>query len=75
MEIILFGQLAEIAGHSRIEIDPQTDTDGLVECINKKYPAMMNIRYQIALNKKVVNSNSPIIAGSTIALLPPFSGG
>ena len=75
MEIILFGQLAEIAGSSRIEIDLQKDTNGLVECINRKYPAMEDIRYQIALNKKVVNSNSPINADATIALLPPFSGG
>lgn len=75
MEIILFGQLAEITGSSRIQIDPQLDTDRLVECINKQYPAMGVIRYQVALDKKIVSSNSPIGAGATIALLPPFSGG
>ena len=74
VKIILFGKLAEIAGSS-VSIDNVTDTDSLVNVLHKNYPALTNIKYVIAVDKQVIKENTPLSKKSTVALLPPFSGG
>ena len=75
MEIILFGQLTDITGSNTIAVETATDTDGLVSALNKLYPAMTDIKYIIAVDKKIIRANTIISETSNIALLPPFSGG
>ena len=36
---------------------------------------MINVKYRIAIDKKIITSNTAITETSDIALLPPFSGG
>ena len=74
VKIILFGKLAEIAGSS-VSIDNVTDTDSLVNVLHKNYPALTNIKYVIAVDKQVIKENTALSKKSTVALLPPFSGG
>ena len=74
VKIILFGKLAEIAGSS-VSIDNVTDTDGLINVLHKNYPALSNIKYVIAVDKQVIKENTALSRKSTVALLPPFSGG
>ena len=74
VKIILFGKLAEIAGSS-VSLDNVTDTDSLVNVLHKNYPALTNIKYVIAVDKQVIKENTPLSKKSTVALLPPFSGG
>ncbi len=75
MEILLFGQLTEIAGQSRIDISAAADTAQLQEQVNKAFPAMAAIQYIVAVDKKAVKQNTPLSENSQVALLPPFSGG
>ena len=74
VKIILFGKLAEIAGSS-VSIDNVTDTDSLINVLHKNYPALSNIKYVIAVDKQVIKENTALGRKSTVALLPPFSGG
>lgn len=75
VEITLFGQLTDIAGSNTITVNNCADTDSLVNRINVLYPAMKGVKYLIAVNKKVMQTNTAISENSMVALLPPFSGG
>jgi molybdopterin converting factor small subunit len=74
LKIIMFGRLADIAGNT-IAIDDVKDTDALVNELNKKYPALTNARYVIAVNKQIIKEKTVLDNSSVVALLPPFSGG
>ena len=73
--IIIFGQLTEITGTSNLELTGITDTNSLVKELNRKYPGLANVKYMIAVDKKMVTENVVFNEYSTIALMPPFSGG
>ncbi|MFT3932769.1 MAG: MoaD/ThiS family protein [Chitinophagaceae bacterium] len=75
MQVILFGQLAEYAGSNLVSLRGIKDTDGLVKEMNKLYPAMQQLHYRIAVDKKIITANTILSDNNNIALLPPFSGG
>ena len=75
MEILIFGQLREVVGQSVIHITDVTDTASLDLRIRELYPGLTSYTYRIAVDGKMINGNTPLFPGSTIALLPPFSGG
>lgn len=74
IHIILFGQLADIAGNS-VFVNNVTDTDSLIIALHTDYPALAGAKYAIAVNKRVITSNTFLDENSVVALLPPFSGG
>ncbi len=74
MDIIIFGQLTDITGDN-IELNNIADTNHLTEELNKTYPQLINAKYVIAVDKKVITENTILNNQSNIALLPPFSGG
>ena len=74
IQIILFGQLADIAGKS-VFVNDVADTDSLINALNKTYPALAESKYVIAVNKEVITSNTLLNENHVVALLPPFSGG
>lgn len=74
MQILLFGQLADIVGN-QVTIDGVTDTDCLIKALLKKHPGLADLKYVIAVDKKVITSNQNLNENSVVALLPPFSGG
>jgi molybdopterin converting factor small subunit len=74
IRIILFGRLADIAGNS-VSLNDVRDTDSLINVLHNNYPALAESKYVIAVNKQVITSNTLLNENSTIALLPPFSGG
>ena len=73
--IIIFGQLTEITGTGNLALTGITDTNALVKELNRKYPDLVNVKYMIAVDKKVVTENVVLNEYNTIALMPPFSGG
>lgn len=75
MNVIIFGQLTEITGGTNIMLHDITNTDTLVKALHKLYPALAVSNYIIALDKKVIIENTILVNNSTVALLPPFSGG
>ena len=74
VKIILFGKLADIAGGS-VSVDNVRDTDSLINALQKNYPALTASKYVIAVDKQVIKENTVLNKNSTVALLPPFSGG
>ena len=74
VKIILFGKLAEIAGGA-VSMDNVEDTDSLINALNKNYPEFAKTKYVIAVDKQVIKENTVLNKKSTVALLPPFSGG
>lgn len=75
INIIIFGQIADITGVNNITLENVADTNQLVEQLNSSYPSLASAKYAIAVDKKVIKENTPLINNNTIALLPPFSGG
>ena len=69
-----FGKIAEIMGSS-FTTDEAADTDALKLRLEAQFPELKGISYLVAIDKKMVKTNTPLHAGSVIALLPPFSGG
>jgi len=74
INIIIFGQLCELLGEKLI-LDDISDTNSLTETLIKRFPQLADVKYMIAVNKKVVTGNISLTNNSTVALLPPFSGG
>lgn len=75
IHLLAFGIVAEKAGASRLRITGATDTAQLLEALYQQHPALRELRFAIAVNRKIVHENTPLQADSEVALLPPFSGG
>jgi molybdopterin synthase sulfur carrier subunit len=75
IEVMFFGQLTDLTGAGRIEIEGAADTDQLLHQLIEKFPALSSSTYRIAVNNKMINGNTMIDSESKIALMPPFSGG
>lgn len=75
IHILLFGQLTDITNTDAISLDGIIDTNNMVEVLHQTYPALANASYLVAVDKKVIKSNTLLTNNCTVALLPPFSGG
>lgn len=75
VNIIIFGQLTDITGEQNLVVGDVNDTDQLVAKLNTMFPAIAGAKFVIAVDKQVVSGNTILDNNSTIALLPPFSGG
>ena len=72
--ILFFGKLAEIAGTS-VEVEQVSSTDELLAQLHAQYPLLASEKFVMAVDKKMISSNTTLSNHSTVALLPPFSGG
>lgn len=75
IRVILFGQLADIAGGNSLVVKEVSDTDELKEKLKCQYPSFATSKYIIAVDRKLVQGNAVLKRDDTVALLPPFSGG
>ena len=75
INLLAFGQIAEITGKSAWKMIGIKDTNTLIKNLEDQFPALVKMKYSIAVNKKVIQENTTITNKDTIALLPPFSGG
>ena len=73
--LVLFGQLVDITGTTHFSVEGITDTNALMQYLHQQYPALATTKYAIAVDKKIVRENTALHNGTTVALLPPFSGG
>ncbi len=72
--ILFFGKLAEIAGSST-EVQQVSSTDELLAQLYIQFPLLISEKFVMAVDKKMISSNTILSDNSTVALLPPFSGG
>ena len=75
IKVILFGQLADKTGRSVLELEDVADTHALQQHLQACFPALAGTTYRIAVDKKMVSENTVLTKETTVALLPPFSGG
>lgn len=75
IEILFFGQLTDIVGCNSMLMDNPGNIAQLKAELFSKFPAMEKTKYTIALNNKLVIKDQSIPEDSTIAFMPPFSGG
>ena len=57
----------------------QSENPGVLSILKEQlfdsFPTLKEAKFIIALNNQIVLDNPPIPENSTIALMPPFSGG
>jgi sulfur-carrier protein len=74
VNILFFGQLTDIAGNQLTLYDVK-DTDQLKTELKRRYPALAQSKFILTVDKRTVTENTILNQDSTVALLPPFSGG
>lgn len=75
LNIIIFGQIADITGTGNLTLENIEDTNALINKLTADYPSLSTAKFAIAVDKKIIKENTFLKNGNTIALLPPFSGG
>ncbi|MCC7231578.1 MAG: MoaD/ThiS family protein [Bacteroidia bacterium] len=75
VNVLVFGQIAEITGSVSLEMKDTKDTNELVQRLITDYPKLKSIEYSLAVNRNIVRENTKLKDQDTVALLPPFSGG
>jgi molybdopterin synthase sulfur carrier subunit len=73
--IQLFGSLVDLAKSPTLELDEVSDTNTLKEQLILIFPMLASKEFAIAIDQKIIHSNTVINTQTEIALLPPFSGG
>ena len=71
--ILAFGSIAEITGKS-FSIADVSDVKSLKIKLLETYPELAHKIFLISVDKRI-STNETILNNSTVALLPPFSGG
>ncbi len=73
VKVIAFGKIAEITGK---ELSfTASDTDTLKEQLVEQFPQLADMKFAVAVNKKVTEENRALSNNDTVALMPPYSGG
>ena len=75
IEILFFGQLTDMVGCTTLLLDNPGDILQLKEQLFLKFPLLKSVKFTIALNNQLVINDQSIPENSTIAFMPPFSGG
>lgn len=75
LQIISFGSITDITGGTNFTIPLVADTDTLLSALKEQFPVLAEKKFILAVNAVTVFGNTPLLAGDSIAILPPFSGG
>ncbi|MFI5140807.1 MAG: MoaD/ThiS family protein [Bacteroidia bacterium] len=75
INVLFFGELAEVAGANKMAVQNMEDTTSLTKWMLEKYPVLKNRTYRVAVNKEVINEKRNLNNGDEVALLPPYAGG
>jgi molybdopterin converting factor small subunit len=73
--VLLFGNLAQIAGATKVTLQDVKDTITVNELLQLKFPEFKNKKYAIAVNNQLIKDVQNLNNGDELAFLPPFSGG
>lgn len=73
VKIIAFGKIAEITG-KELSVTA-SDTDTLKQQLWVRFPQLADMKFAVAVNKKVTEENRVLSNNDTVALMPPYSGG
>lgn len=75
INVILFGQLADVVGKSVLTVNNCYDTESIKKKVIKEFPALAHYEFLISIDKKIARNNQKLEGKNEIAFLPPFAGG
>ena len=75
INLLIFGQLTEIIGASKLILKDIVDTDSMIHKLHLEFPELGKSNYRIAVDNIIISESKELNNNSTVALLPPFSGG
>lgn len=75
IEVLFFGQLADITKCSTLDLEYIGTTDKLKEIVFRRFPELSSVKFAMALNNEIVIENTTIKDQSKVAFMSPFSGG
>lgn len=76
LTINYFGMIAEVVGSSKADFELRgRNVSDLKSELENTFPELLGMSYQIALNQKLVSTETEIMEQDEIAVLPPFAGG
>ncbi|QPH40698.1 MoaD/ThiS family protein [Pedobacter endophyticus] len=75
IQLVTFGKITEIIPTQQFKVGTISDTDGLRALLQETFPALGQMKYALAVNKKLVQANIEFAEDAVIAIMPPFSGG
>lgn len=75
VKVLIFGLLKDVTHSPVCELNDVSDTDQVIAEMNKRYPGLEKMKYLVAVEKEIIQGNTPLKDSYTIALLPPYSGG
>ncbi len=75
IEVLFFGSLVDTTTVSKLLLDDMPDTKTLKAYLEQKHPALRVAKYFEAVNGQMIQNNTLLRSGDTVALMPPFSGG
>lgn len=75
MTVKAFGIIAEKLRQQEFDLPAQKDTGALTQRLYDDYPELKDLKFSVAVNRNLVQENTPLQGSEEIALLPPFSGG
>ncbi|WP_294236784.1 MoaD/ThiS family protein [Chryseobacterium sp. sg2396] len=73
VKVISFGKIAEITG-KEFSVSA-SDTEALKKQLSGLFPQLADMKYAVAVNKKITEENTVLNNSDTVALMPPYSGG
>lgn len=76
LTINYFGMIAEAVGSSKADFELHgKNVSDLKNELGTTFPELLGMSYQIAVNQKLVSTETEITEQDEIAVLPPFAGG
>lgn len=75
INLVFFGNLAEIGENKSINIETLRNTSDLINYLNEQFPTLKEKKYLVAINQKMIKGTQELKEGDEVAFLPPFSGG
>ncbi|WP_295211880.1 MoaD/ThiS family protein [uncultured Chryseobacterium sp.] len=73
VKVISFGKIAEITG-KEFSVSA-SNTEALKKQLSGLFPQLADMKYAVAVNKKITEENTVLNNNDTVALMPPYSGG
>ncbi|MBP8724391.1 MAG: MoaD/ThiS family protein [Saprospiraceae bacterium] len=75
INILAFGKVAEKLGQEQLQASGFDDTESLLHWLHDRYPALKQVDFSLAVDRKLVTGKTGLGRMCEVALLPPFSGG
>ena len=75
VKVFFFGSISEAAGRQDEVFETEGQLAELTAKVFEKYPAVKDIKHQLAINQEINPDITELSDGDELAFLPPFAGG